>query len=68
MLSHQYHVATLVLSGETYEIGNFVSNSESTITLKNQIDSEESYMTVAEAKLMVAALETAIDRIEDGTI
>lgn len=68
MPSHQYPVATLTLSGETHEIGNFVSDSESTITLKTLDDSEESFMTVAEAKLMVAALETAIDRIEDGTI
>lgn len=67
MSSHSYPVARLTLCGEIYHIGIEASDASAHISLRNE-PNEECFMTVAEAKLMVAALETAIDRIEDGSV
>lgn len=61
-------VAALTLSGTKIDVGEYDSRASEKVSiwLQTEADPEPVYIKVAEARLLVAALEAAIDHITKG--
>ena len=61
-------IADLLLSGIAIQVGTYdsVRSTEPSVYFKTEENAEQVYIKVAEAKLLIAALETAVDYIVKG--